>query len=133
MAEIVGRTPRRIQQLVKDGMPPPVDGNYEMEACIQWIIQFLQEKAGGGSANLNGRERLARAKAEREEFALARERRELVTVAEWEQAMADMVTPARRELLSLEAKLRSEIGPEAAGVVGGEIKRCLRSLGGADV
>jgi hypothetical protein len=130
-------TPRHVQRLVKEGMPKASRGNYDEVACLSWYVDYLQEKLKGGGAGmgagapgqLTGRERLANAKAEREEYNLAIDRKQLLTVADWEHAMSSMITPAVHELLAIEPRLRPSIGAEAAAAAGAEIKRSLRSLG----
>ena len=134
LAEVLGMTPRRVQQLVPEGMPKGARGEYALEACVQWLIKHLQSKIANGrpvgTTGLSPRERLDCAKAEQEEYRLAQLRKEMVTIADYEQAMSALITPARHELLALEAKLRPKIGPEAAALVGAEIRRALRDLGG---
>ena len=135
LSEAMNLTPRRVQQLVPEGLPKAKRGIYVLEECLQWYIRYLQAKvthqqpAGpAGVDGLSGRERLDLAKAEQAEYELAAMRRETVTVADAARAWADLVTPARHELLALEAKLRPVIGPEHAGMLGEEIRRALRDL-----
>lgn len=49
LAKVLGITPRRIQQLVReDGMPKsPGRGRYPLVACIQWYIKYWQDRAEG--------------------------------------------------------------------------------------
>lgn len=136
LAELMHLTPRHVQRLAKEGMPKAARGNYNEVACLSWYAEYLQEKLKGGGAGsgdgeqvLSGRERLANAKAEREEFNLAIDRKQLVTVGDWEQAMTEVITPARHELLAIEARLRPVIGAEAAAKCGDEVRRSLRNLG----
>ena len=133
LSELMNLTPRRVQQLTKEGLPKGRRGEYVLEDCLRWYIGSLQSKVASGQTDgygeRSGRERLDLAKAEREELSLAKDRQETLTVTDFERAMADMITPARHELLALEAGLRPKIGPEHAALVGAEIKRSLRTLG----
>lgn len=133
LSEVLGLTPRRVQQLVSEGMPKGKRGEYALEECVQWFIRSLQDKIAigrpVGSGGLTPKERLDCAKAEQEEYRLAQLRKEMVTVADYERAMSELITPARHELLALEAKLRPKIGPDHAELVGAEIRRALRDLG----
>lgn len=137
LADLMHLTPRHVQRLVHEGMPKAARGKFDEVACLSWYVGYLQDKLkGGGSApggagpTLSGRERLANAKAEREEYSLAIDKKQLFTVADWEHATASMITPAVHELLAIEPRLRPVIGIEAAAKAGEEIKRSLRALGG---
>ncbi len=37
-------TPRRVQQLVADGMPRTNRGKYDLGVCMSWYIRYLQEQ-----------------------------------------------------------------------------------------
>jgi phage terminase Nu1 subunit (DNA packaging protein) len=132
LSEAMNLTPRRVQQLVSEGLPKGKRGEYELEDCLMWYIRYLQAKVTSGrpegGQELSGKDRLDNAKAEQAEYELAAMRRETVAITEAERAWADIVTPARHELLALEAKLRPVIGPEHAALLGHEVKRCLREL-----
>jgi phage terminase Nu1 subunit (DNA packaging protein) len=136
LADLMHLTPRHVQRLAKEGMPKSARGNYDEVACLSWYAGYLQDKlkAGGAAPGeagpvLSGRERLANAKAGREELNLAIDLKQLVTVADWEKAISDIIVPARHELLAIRPRLRPVIGVEAADRVGAEIIRSLRSLG----
>lgn len=124
-------TPRRVQQLVPEGLPKAKRGLYDLEASMAWYIRYLQTKlssGGGAGGEISGKERLDNIKAQREEILLAKDQGEAIALADFEAAMADLITPARQELLALHAKLRPIIGAEHADLVGAEIKRSLRDL-----
>ena len=133
IADSFGVTPRHVQRLATEGMPKAARGNYDEIACLRWYVKYLQDKMAAGAVGdgegLSGRERLANAKAEREEFNLAIDRKQLLTVADWEKATSDLIVPARHELLAIRPRLRPIIGAEAADRVGAEIVRSLRGLG----
>jgi hypothetical protein len=133
IADSFGLTPRRVQQLAKEpGFPKVARGDYDELACLRWYVKFLQEKLAAGTVRadgqVTGRERYDTAKAEIAELELAEKRKQVLTVAEYEQAMTALINPARHELLAIEARLRPIIGAEAASKCGSEIKRSLRAL-----
>jgi len=133
IADSFGLTPRRVQQLAKEaGFPKVKRGDYDELDCLRWYVKFLQEKLSAGTTRgdgqITGRERYDTAKAEIAELELAEKRKQILTVADYEQAMTAIINPARHELLALEARLRPTIGPDAAGKVGAEIRRALRGL-----
>jgi len=47
LAKILNVTPRRVQQLVHEGMPKSGKGRYPLIACIHWYIKFWQDRAEG--------------------------------------------------------------------------------------
>src|SRR3972149_11838940 len=47
LAKILNVTPRRIHQLVQEGMPKVGRGQYPLIACIHWFIKFWQDRAEG--------------------------------------------------------------------------------------
>ncbi len=133
IAESFGLTPRRVQQLAKEpGFPKVARGDYDELACLRWYVKFLQEKLAAGTVRadgqVTGRERYDTAKAEIAELELAEKRKQVLTVAEYEQAMTALINPARHELLAIEARLRPTIGADAASKCGAEIRRSLRAL-----
>ncbi len=133
IADSFGLTPRRIQQLAKEpGLPKVARGDYDEMACLRWYVKFLQAKmaagASGASGELSGKERADLAKARMAELDLAERQRQIVTVADWEQATSDLIRPACRELLAIEARLRPHIGGEAAARCGAEIRRALHNI-----
>jgi phage terminase Nu1 subunit (DNA packaging protein) len=42
LADALNVTPRRVQQLVADGMPKAKRGRYDLTACLEWYVRFLQ-------------------------------------------------------------------------------------------
>ena len=74
---------------------------------------------------------LVRAQKESKDLDNAIKRRDTLSVADFEQAMAEMIAPARANLLAIEARIRPELGAEVAAKVGAQIRLALRSLGGA--
>lgn len=133
IADSFGLTPRRVQQLAKEaGFPKVKRGDYDELDCLRWYVKFLQEKLSAGTTRadgqVTGRERYDTAKAEIAELELAEKRKQILTVADYEQAMTALINPARHELLAIEARLRPTIGAEAAAKCGAEIKRSLRAL-----
>lgn len=51
LAEILKLTPRRVQQLVDEGMPKEERGKYDAELCLAWYIDFLKESSAGDGSN----------------------------------------------------------------------------------
>lgn len=138
IADSFGLTPRRVQQLAKEaGFPKVKRGDYDELDCLRWYVKFLQEKLSAGATRgdgqQSGRERLDLANAGLKELELARELKQTLTVEVYERAHADLITPARLELLAIEARLRPAIGAEHAARCGAEIRRALRDLAHEEV
>lgn len=73
---------------------------------------------------------LARVQREQAEIVVAQNRKKVVSIEEFERAMADVLVPVRINFLALASRLRPAIGAEAAAKVDVEVRRALRSLGG---
>lgn len=132
LAEVMNLTPRRVQQLVPEGLPKAKRGLYDEEQVLRWYCRYLQGKLNSGGTDgpkLSGRERLDDAKAGQEEIALAVALKSFAAIEDFERVWSDLITPAKLELLAIEPRLRPVIGPEAAAKCGAEVRRCLRVLG----
>ena len=104
VAEALAISDRRVQQLVKEGMPQVARGKYELDACMRWYIRFLQKALeqrssvdGEQVSNLTSeRIRAARAQTSRFELENARIRGEVVPV----KYMAEILFKLSAELAS---------------------------------
>lgn len=100
--------PRRVHQLVKDGIIPEADkGRYDLIRTVQGYIQYLQSVSQGqGSKSLTEqRQRLAKLKADREEMELARDRGRLIDAELAMRLWGDVVVNIRARLLTVPTKL----------------------------
>lgn len=97
VAQALNLTPRRVQQLVQEGMPQIKRGQYNLGACMLWYIRHLQKALerrstsdGETVTNLTAeRTRQARAQAQKFELENARRRGELVLASYVEQTLFD--------------------------------------------
>lgn len=104
IAKLLDLTPRRVQQLVKEGViPKPVTrGQYDIIPSVVAYIRHLRAIANGDGGDLiTEKTRLARAQALKTEVEVARLQGQLVPVDAVESAWAAMVTAARAKLLTL--------------------------------
>jgi len=113
VAKAMNITPRRVQQLKKEGMPSVGRGQYELGPCMAWYIRFLQQAlekrgptASEDSADLIN-ERVKLTREQREKVALENEirRGQLADMAEVRMAWSDHITRAKTKLLSMPSKL----------------------------
>ena len=73
IAKLFNLTERRVQQLAKDGVIPKANkGKYELVACVQGYIHYLQERAMGKDSapqdTYTERARLLKAQADKTEL-----------------------------------------------------------------
>jgi len=125
VAQAMNITPRRVQQLVDEGMPRQAHGAYDLGQCMAWYIRYLQEALERRDpAHLDNitaalrteRQRLTKAQADLAESELAQRQRSLVPIAMCEEAMVSMIASARARLLAL------------PGRVAGELENCDRQV-----
>lgn len=142
-AELLLLEPRSVRNCHKEDPPIPFHGSgkkiwYVWEEVVDWrdrrrhraLYAAASSKKTDVPDERVERALLTKATRERMELDTARKRRESLSVQDYEQAIADMIAPARINLLALGAKLRPAIGSVAAAKVEEEIRRVLRDLGG---
>ena len=105
IAKTLNLTEQRVQQLVKEGLPREARGRYDPEKCLRFYVRYLQKALQKKSVPTSDgryvgereeRVRLIRADADLREIELARERSQLVSIADVETAMTDLVVTTRR-------------------------------------
>jgi phage terminase Nu1 subunit (DNA packaging protein) len=122
LAEILNLTPRRIQQLVQEGLLNRCRGKYDRDESVRLYIRYLQalaeENVGEGGAVLpNEREtrlRLLRADADLRDDRLARERSQLVTIEDVEHEMAELIGITRARVFAVAARVAPELAGETS-------------------
>jgi phage terminase Nu1 subunit (DNA packaging protein) len=113
IAQALNVTPRRISQLVAEGMPRAAHGDYELGPCMSWFIRYLQRALEARNNGQDGtitalttmRTRVAREMTERMATA-NREARGKVLVAE------DVRTHAQAAI----AHLAQDLAPVPAAI-----------------
>jgi phage terminase Nu1 subunit (DNA packaging protein) len=97
IAKLLNLTPRRIRQLVAEGIIPRVErGKYDLIRSVRGYVKYLQERAEGRGVEPSGlheeRMRLLTTQAEHKELEVAALYRSLLpfdeVVAAWEQLTA---------------------------------------------
>jgi phage terminase Nu1 subunit (DNA packaging protein) len=137
LAEILNLTPSRIHQLVQEGLPKKLRGQYDQDQCTAFYIRYLQalvEKKAivgeGGEVLTNEREerlRLLRADADLREIELARERGQLVTIDDVEKEMSDLVLTTKARVLAVAPRLAPELLGETSRVMAqAKIEKALK-------
>jgi phage terminase Nu1 subunit (DNA packaging protein) len=117
---------RRVQQLVGLGMPREGRGQYDAMRCLLWYVRYLQgvlEKRsasmpdGGHAGVREERVRLLRADADLKEMKLARERSQLISLVDYERALADLALTTKARVMA--------VGPRIAQELVGETSRTM--------
>lgn len=113
VAKALNITPRRVQQLKKEGLPSAGRGQYELGPCMAWYIRFLQqalEKRGPNVSEDNSdlvNERVKLTREQREKIALENEirRGQLADMEQVRMAWGNHITRAKARILAMPSKL----------------------------
>ena len=112
VAQALNITSRRVEQLVKEGMPRAGRGRYDLGACLLWYVRYLQKAlearsprtntgAGGDASDFgDAKLRSARADAHLKELELSRQRGEVVEVEAAARLWDEAVTGMRAKLVA---------------------------------
>jgi phage terminase Nu1 subunit (DNA packaging protein) len=118
LSRILQLTPRRIQQLVKLGMPKLGPNRYPLEECATFYIDFLQknlERKGADMADgtltlfREEKSRTMRVAAELKELELARKRALVVTVEDSKKAFEDFAHMIKARVRAIPPRLADEV------------------------
>jgi phage terminase Nu1 subunit (DNA packaging protein) len=129
VAQALNLTEQRVQQLVKEGLPREGRGQYDAVKCMLWYIRYLQaviEKKAvnladpGGAVYAGEREervRLLRADADLREIELAKERSQLVTLADVEAFHTELVLTTKARMMAIPPRVATELVGETSRVM----------------
>lgn len=126
VASVLNLDKRRVQQLVKEGMPRESHGQYDPVKCMLWYIRYLQsalEKKsvptldGGFVGEREERVRLLRADADLREIELARERSQLISLPDYERTLADLVLTTKARVMAIAPRVAPEVLGETSRVM----------------
>jgi phage terminase Nu1 subunit (DNA packaging protein) len=127
---------RRVQQLVKEGMPREGRGQYDPVKCMLWYIRYLQhalEKKsvplleGGYAGEREERVRLLRSHADLSEMELSKERGRLVAIRDVDKAMTDLVLTTKARIMAVASRLAPDLLGETSRVmVHAKIEKALK-------
>jgi phage terminase Nu1 subunit (DNA packaging protein) len=141
LAKLWKISPARVHQLHRDeGMPIEGRGRYDFVSCCLWYIAWLQDRARVGGVTpkdetKDQRARLTSAEATLKEIEIARQRRELIPVADVVKIWDDALGSVRARLLgSVSATASRCLGlktlPQAHEAIEGVIHEALREAAG---
>jgi len=118
VADALNLTPRRVQQLVKEGLPREAKGQYDPVKCLLWYVRYLQNKlkskpvdSGDGVFTSEREERVRRLRADSEikELNLAERRKKLVAISDVERAVYELVLTTKARMQALPPRLADEL------------------------
>lgn len=118
VAQALNLDERRVQQLVKEGLPRETRGQYDPVKCMLWYIRYLQsalEKKsiptldGGFAGEREERIRLLRADADMREIELARERGLLVAIDDVERDITDLILTTKARVMAVAPRVAPEL------------------------
>jgi len=142
IAKFLDLTPRRLRQLVAEGIIPKTDrGRYPLVGAVQGYIKYLRTRADGRTFDpadelQTHKLRLVRWRAELAQIEVERLRGELVPASKLEEVLVFLVTSVRSRLLALPRKLAVTLNPEdpqdAERRIELEVNGILEELAGDD-
>jgi phage terminase Nu1 subunit (DNA packaging protein) len=126
IAAFLNLTPRRVQQLVKEGMPREANGRYDPIKCAAFYIRYLQNAIEERSVPTSDDEpagertervRLLRANADLKEMELATLHSQLVAVEDVDKALADLARTTKARILAIPPRLAPELVGETSRIM----------------
>jgi phage terminase Nu1 subunit (DNA packaging protein) len=134
ISERLKLTPRRIQQLAGEGLPRVTRGKYDVDAVLDWYIAKLERQLAGetdeeGELAKRYKEelRLLSARADEQELDLAARRRELVSIADVEKEMTDLVATTKARILTVPARVAPDlIGEQSRVMVQAKFEKAIK-------
>jgi phage terminase Nu1 subunit (DNA packaging protein) len=109
---------------VGEGLPRVTLRKYDVDAVLDWYIARLEKRLAGesdedvdGVSQRKHELRLLAAKADMHELDLAVKRGDLVSIAETEKAMTDLVIATRARILTVPARVAGELVGEKSRVM----------------
>ena len=139
MAKLLLLTPRRLQQLVTEGVIPKVErGRYELAPVVQAYIQYLRERSVPGQMNVvsldEARQRKLAADAKLAEIEVAKAEGAVASISAVEKGWTDLVHTVRGRLLALPQNIAAMVAVEddtgkCEALMAREIRSALAELG----
>jgi hypothetical protein len=136
LAECFHVTPQRITQYHGEGMPQLGRNRWDLLGCFEWKLaydeqRFLERLADSASAQdeyYRAQARNIAVMEQRNLDRLARERGELIHVADLIPELNRTYVKVKQRLVGLESRLKTMIGQEQSKTVGKELRRILTEL-----
>jgi|ERR1700722_6065041 len=137
LADILNLSGRRIQQLVKLGMPRLDRGRFDFKASVNWYVKFMQNALENKGANMadgdvtlwkKEKSRTLTVTAELKELELEKKRSSLVTREDADKVFAEFRKMVRARISTVPAPLAKELLGEKSQVMAqAKIERALEA------
>ncbi len=149
-AEALNLGRRRINQLVKEGLPKVSHGRYDLKVCFKWYIRYLQRKIveranlegyneengdGGGPATSSTatRHKLLSIQMQLKQLELAEKREQVITTVRVQKDVTALVHEVKTRILALSPSLAAALLGEtdlaiAQVIIDRALKGTLESL-----
>lgn len=127
VARLLDLTPRRVQQLVDEGVIPKTDrGRYELVPVVRAYVQYLRQAGGGTATAKSEHARLMRERADHQALKNAALRAELLPAAEVVAGWQAAISRARALLLGIPIGAASTLVMLATGREPQDAERAIR-------
>jgi hypothetical protein len=128
---------RRVNQLVKEGLPKVAHGRYDVGTCLRWYVRYLQKSllqrglmdpdGGGFEATLAIRNQLLGVNRELKQIELAKKREGLISTERVQRDRAALFLEIKTRILALPPRLAAEVlGEQDLAVVQAKVDRSLK-------
>jgi phage terminase Nu1 subunit (DNA packaging protein) len=126
IANVLNLTERRVQQLVREGLPKEGHGQYDLAKSMMWYIRYLQKKvearateseAGAASSWRDEKKRLLHLQANNEELEYKRKLGEVVPVEMVRDQFVTFATTVHDRLIALPSKIAPRLEGESREVI----------------
>ena len=137
VAKALNLTERRVQQLVREGMPRAERGQYDPWACALWYIRYLQKAVEAkGTGNDDGsatswreeKKRLVRLQANNEELEYKRKLGELIPVDMVRDKFVTLTSTVHDRFVALPSKIAPRLEGESREVIRIKLFEAVRDL-----
>lgn len=110
LASFLSITPRRLQQLVKEGLPKERNGKYPLIESVRWYINYLRGKTGEQAESvISDRQRLLKAQSDKLELENKKLAGMLLEIEEVESVTMEAFSKLKAEILGLPGRLSMEM------------------------
>ena len=109
VAAVLGVSPRRVQQLVKQGMPRASRGTYDLSACVQWYEKYRTGRAAQSSKLDQARLRKTLAEAKLAEIEVTAIEEKLIPADVVQDTWKKITETIRARLLKIPAEVAAEL------------------------
>jgi phage terminase Nu1 subunit (DNA packaging protein) len=126
VAQALNLTEQRVHQLVREGLPKEGRGQFDAVKCMLFYVRYLQKALEKRAVRtLDGRYlgereervRLLRADADLREIELAKQRSQLVSIADVEQAMTDLILTTKARVMAIPPRVAPSLVGETSRVM----------------